>query len=386
MRNLAKDELFALLHGCAVLGTGGGGSPEAGVSLLEQAIAEGYSVRLAQLKELPPDALTVCPYLCGSVGPDGIGEGVSLSERRSVALEATLAVERYLGNRVEAIVPTELGGENTAIALLVAALRDVPVVDGDPAGRSVPELEQTTYHVRKLPITPVGFATPAGDVLVLAQSASDQSAEKMVRRIAADDRNMVGVADHPLPVKRLSGSLLTGTLSKALELGRIVCEGSSPEQDTASEIARSTDGYLLFHGLVKHSEWAIRDGFTIGHTRVDGLAEHDTHEYRIEFKNENIIGWYDEQPDVMAPDLISVLDAKSGRAVTNPNVIVGMHVAVLGWRADPIWRSPRGLAVLGPLHFGLDVEYRPIEENLRLASESARCGQTGQAIPKGKER
>ena len=288
-------------------------------------------------------------------------------------------MERYLGDRVEAIVPTELGGENTAIALLVAALKDVPVVDGDPAGRSVPELEQTSYYVRELPITPVGFATLAGDVLVLARSASDQSAERLLRRIAADDRNLVGVADHPLPVQRLRGSLLLGTLSKALELGKIVCAGSNRGRDVASEIAIDTDGYLLFRGLVKQSESVIRDGFTVGHIVVDGLAEYEAHQYRIAFKNENIIGWYDDEPDVVAPDLISVLDVESGHAVTNPNAHVGMRVAILGWSSDPIWRSPRGLVVLGPSHFGLDAEYRPIEKNPRLVPDCARRGRTGEA-------
>lgn len=52
-----------------------------------------------------------------------------------------------------AIGSTELGGENTAEALHVALLMDLPLIDADPAGRSVPELQHSTYYVKNVPIS-----------------------------------------------------------------------------------------------------------------------------------------------------------------------------------------------------------------------------------------
>jgi DUF917 family protein len=39
-----------------------------------------------------------------------------------------------------------------------------------------------------------------------------------------------------------------------------------------------------------------------------------------------------------------------------------MNVAVLGAPGDPSFRTPTGIATLGPKHFGFNLEYRPIEQ------------------------
>lgn len=42
---------------------------------------------------------------------------------------------------------------------------------------------------------------------------------------------------------------------------------------------------------------------------------------------------------------------------------------VVGYPAPQAWRTERGLAALGPQHFGYDLPYRPLEENPRLQME-----------------
>jgi DUF917 family protein len=36
--------------------------------------------------------------------------------------------------------------------------------------------------------------------------------------------------------------------------------------------------------------------------------------------------------------------------------------AVLSMPCDPCWRTPKGLAIVGPGYFGYDIPYVPIEE------------------------
>jgi DUF917 family protein len=83
-------------------------------------------------------------------------------------------------------------------------------------------------------------------------------------------------------------------------------------------------------------------------------------------KNENIVSWLDGKPDVMSPDLIYNLDPKTGRALASSGLggyDVGLEVTFIGRTVlSPAFRSPKGIEVLGPRHFGFDFDYRPIEE------------------------
>ncbi|GAG54738.1 unnamed protein product, partial [marine sediment metagenome] len=82
---------------------------------------------------------------------------------------------------------------------------------------------------------------------------------------------------------------------------------------------------------------------------------------KIWFKNENHISWLNGEPYVTSPDMIIVVDRESGEPFANSHIAEGHSVAVIGLRAVEQFRSPKGLDILGPPHFGFDIEYQPIE-------------------------
>ena len=151
-----------------------------------------------------------------------------------------------------------------------------------------------------------------------------------------------------------------------LTIGVAVREARSCGADPVQAAVIAGDGYTLFKGEVRKADWRIEEGFTLGEVLIAGKADDLGHRYRIWYKNEHIVSWYDDEPDVTAPDLICVLDPKTGEAITNPNGREGMDVAVIGYPAQAMWRSPKGLEIFGPRHFGYDLPYRPIEKNRRL--------------------
>ena len=59
----------------------------------------------------------------------------------SAAVLAFKKLEKYMEKNFFAVSSTELGGENTAEALHIAAQLNNPLVNGDPADRSIPELQ-----------------------------------------------------------------------------------------------------------------------------------------------------------------------------------------------------------------------------------------------------
>ena len=77
------------------------------------------------------------------------------------------------------------------------------------------------------------------------------------------------------------------------------------------------------------------------------------------------MAWRDDVPDVTCPDLICVFDEATGAVVTNPFATVGARVAVVGMPAPSQWRTAKGIATLGPRHFGFDVEFVAVEEQPR---------------------
>jgi DUF917 family protein len=280
-------------------------------------------------------------------------------------LEAFKALEADLGRPFFAAVATEIGGGNTAAALCVAAKQGIPIVDADPAGRSVPELQHTTFYIKGVPIAPLAVATATGDVLIVKEVSDDYRAEAIVRAVAVVSDNRAGVTDHPMEGRNLQESVVPGTLSKALAIGEAVREARFSGTDPVQAAVAAGEGQVLFRGTVSEAGWQIEEGFTVGELTISGTDQHRGHAYRIWYKNEHIVSWLDGQPDITVPDLICVLDPKTGEAITNPNCQQDMGVAVIGYPAPALWRTPRGLELFGPTHFGFDIPYRPIEKNAR---------------------
>jgi DUF917 family protein len=65
---------------------------------------------------------------------------------------------------------------------------------------------------------------------------------------------------------------------------------------------------------------------------------------------------------VSVPDLITVLDIETGEPITTEGLRYGFRVVVLGMPCTPKWRTPEGLALVGPRYFGYEIDYVPVEE------------------------
>jgi len=203
-------------------------------------------------------------------------------------------------------------------------------------------------------------------VLIVKEVSDDYRAEAIVRAVAVVSDNRAGVTDHPMVGKALKTSVVPGTLTTALTIGKAVREARSSGADPVQAAVSAGNGFFLFEGEVAKADWKFEEGFTIGELTISGQADDHGHHYRIWYKNEHIVSWYDDEPDVTVPDLICVLDPKTGEAITNPNCKKAREVAVVGYPSPELWRSSRGLELFGPKHFGYEIPYRPIEKNSRI--------------------
>jgi len=212
----------------------------------------------------------------------------------------------------------------------------------------------------------MSIVTQKDDRIIIQALGSDSRSEVIGRAIAIVSDEKIGVADHPCSKAALMRGVIWGTLSKSIRIGKAMQEAREKGASPVQVVINGVEGWLLFQGEVKETSWGLQDGFTVGEVVVAGANLFDGRSYKIWYKNENIMSWFDGQVDVTVPDLITVVDSRTGEAVINPNYEVGMPVAVIGSRAEEIWRTQKGLEIFGPSHFGYNVDYVPIERNNRL--------------------
>ena len=363
MRTLTRENLIDILYGCAILGTGGGGSLEDGIRLIDEALAQGKRFRLATFADLADTDIIGTPYGCGAISP------LTEEERQKYARlpEASenfyvlcmKQLEQYLGQELKAVVSTELGGHNTATALYCGAMGDKLILDADPAGRSVPGLQHSTYYLRGIPMCPMSVMNRFGEGAVFTHVFDDERGEDMVRALAVVSQNIIAVMDHVNTAQVLKDAVIHGAITQAETIGHAFLTAKREGGDFVNAVTSAGKGKFMFRGVVTKSAYETRSGYTFGNTEILGTGDFEGHTLKIWYQNENIISWLDDRFYVTVPDLICVFDLDEKMPQLNPYAREGEHVAVTALPAPDAWKSKRGLEVFGPRSFGYEVDYTP---------------------------
>ena len=336
MKILGEEDLRALVEGCTFLGCGGGGSPEQGLKIIIESLKKGLEFKMVEIDEIGDDEFLASPYFVGPVSRE--------KYRENLALKSFEILEEYMGKKFCAVVPTELGGHNTPVALVVAAKKGIPVVDGDLAGRAVPELHHSSSYIYGYKMSPFSVAAPFGDEIIFKDVGDDEHAERIIRGIVKTLKRKVGVASHPFSAKIYRKILIRNTLSGAIRIGKILRKCRESGEDIVPEI-ESIGAYLLFKGDCVEVSYEEREGFSFGKLILDGIEEFCGDRYEILFKNENIVSLRNGKIDFSLPDLICVV-TREGYPVTNADLSVSETYVVFGLKAPDVWRTQRGREIL----------------------------------------
>jgi uncharacterized protein len=371
------DDVHDLVHGLTLLGTGGGGRPEQGLECLLPHVQAGRPVSWVAPEAIPDDAWVCSTFGMGSIAPT---ETLSGEARRALGYPESFAVARpmvravqeleaYTGKKVAAILPFELGAGNTASPMDAAVRLGAAIVDGDCAGRAIPELCQTSAAIAGIPFAPGAIADAWGNVLLVKQTASEVLTERIGKlvSIATKMPDMTAQCAHAgflMQGKDLQRVAVPGGITRALAVGRAIRAARARGADPVREAAEALGGWVLFRGRVAKKEWESRDGYMYGTTTVEGEGPDAGHTLRVWFKNENHVTWRDGTPWVLSPDLVMTIGA-DGIPYTNTLLPEGARIGVIGCVADARLRTPVALDLLGPRHYGYDLPYTPIEQLVR---------------------
>lgn len=247
MMELNHQDCVDLCFGAALLGTGGGGSRELGLALLERALAKGQAMRLVSADAIGDDALVVTPSFVGSIAPGDNERRVSqalgdcLLASDGPLLAGLRLLEDHIGRRVTAVLAVEMGGLNTALAGVLAAVAGVSFVDGDTIGRAKPELEMGSNSLHGISLAPMALCDPWGNRMLVQQTADNRSAERIARALAVLAGGTITVRS-PMSGGEMRRMIVGGTVSKAIAIGRAARQALAKGQDPIDAVIGASGG------------------------------------------------------------------------------------------------------------------------------------------------
>jgi hypothetical protein len=374
---MTKDALTTVqdcedfISGCRFMGTGGGGGVDWGLGMLRAALDDGLALEWTDVADIPDDAWTCTAFGMGSIAPQDDSttkaiEALGLVDRLgfNAMAQAVRELAAYTGRPISVIVPSELGAGNTPAPLVSAARLGMACVDGDYAGRAIPDEMQGTPYLYGKTSHPLASVDHWGDVVILKEATNPFMLERIGKLLSVAAYGSTYQAATLLPATEMKEIVVPGTLTRSLELGRAMRRAREAGADPIAAAAAKTGGHLLFEGRVSGKDWEDRDGYMFGTTSIEGSGRFAGHAMQVWFKNENHVSWLDGAPWVCSPDLVVIADRRTGEGFTNTLIDAGDEVAVVGVRGLEGFRSERGLGCAGPRYFGFDIDYRPIEELL----------------------
>lgn len=358
------------IQGCLFLGTGGGGSTEMGMRILKKAIEDGVPLGWVDADDIPDDVWSVNPCGTGSIAPISEEtlrqiEEMGLEDKMgdNALIEAVKELEQYLGVSFGCVVAFEPGAGNTPDALVTGGRLGIPAVDGDYAGRAVPEDIQSTTHLHGKTAWPFVAIDKWGNITISKHCANPRMGERLGKHLALAAFGDASTAITPLIASEMKEVLVRGTLTKCLAIGRAIRQALETGEDPVDAIIGVAGGWRLFEGVVSGKDWEDRDGYMYGTTHVKGTGDYEGQTLDVWFKNENHVSWLNGEPWICSPDLVVLTYKGTGEGATNTDIKAGDEIVAVGVKGLEEFRTEFGLnEAAGPRYYGFDIDYRPIED------------------------
>lgn len=317
--------------GAAVLGSGGGGSYTDAVNVINELSSQwGGSVLVQDY-----DGASNCCVLAMMGSPDA-GDTLKLSDVEAAITNTVNAIQGATGVPLACVVPVETGPINSIIPLIAAAMSSntLWVVDGDGAGRAVPELVQTTYSgAANLATSPCALANDAESTASIQSAILNASTAAQIEAlsrgvVSASFGSVAGFAAWPSNGSNgyaLQGNYIQATLSQAWTLGQYLLTNPTPSTaqvaDAICSITGRTATAVITNFYVTQVTQTTAGGFDTGLVRLDNTPDPSTstETHYLYNLNESLIIYssLSSVPDIIAPDSICYYSESTGLGFSN---------------------------------------------------------------------
>ena len=318
MYKIDKTDMQLIVNGASFLASGGGGGVASANDVITNIISFADEVCVVEASEIKDsDELLV---ICGVGAPDA----PDLNFKNSPA-DGLIGLQTMTGKTYTHVLPIEVGAMNSMIPLLACAKLNIPFVDGDGAGRSVPQMDMCTYALKKIP-TLQTLVVSEQDKQFPIHPKNAAEMEASVREIVSDELHDAGT----VATWTMSGSTLKqkntfveGSLSLAKQVGQAMAL-TSP-LDAVQKIIESyypDNRIIMRNAEVIHATTKVEDGFDVGSVTLRD-TDNDGITATLYFVNESLLATLDKDSVpfyfMMGPDMICSMGV-DGTPMTNSEI------------------------------------------------------------------
>ncbi len=368
-RKVSMEDIESLIEGVAILGTGGGGSPEWGRKIMENDFKRGREYTVVAPEDVENDALVVSGGIMGSVKKLEEMDFDDLLEYWEDNFELEKAfkeMEKELDEKIDYIVPFEMGGLNTPVILSLGARLDIPVIDGDALGRAAPETQMTSFIGHGVSLTPMPLIDYNGNVVVVREAENPVYPDQIGRWIVTRGGGLGANNHYPMSGEKLKESVVPDTISWAIDIGEKIIEARDDGKDPVQKFNEMTSAYNIFHGRVSEINEEAAAGFYFTEVKLEGLGDDAQSSCRFIIKNETMACWKDGQLQSVFPDLLCMLEPGTARGIMSVELEEGLELKLSALPCHTKLREaldhPEGKTAFSPERYGQDIDFIPVEE------------------------
>lgn len=337
----SSADLKNVVYGACFFASGGGGPISMAIDFLKKIVKTVYFINTDKL-----DPEKYCVAIADMGSPDAAKEGKGYTAPLNV-FDALSGYMQKKGEAVAYLLPFELGAVNTLIPFYVASQMEspIPVINGDPSGRAVPELEMTLLDLAGTPICPGAVASDTlQDGTYKSQLFFDLDPgqlEDQSRDVVIGYGGVGGLACYPIKGNLLNSQnpenekkLIQGSVGLSWNIGQQLLRFepmSSLQKLLASFNIKS---YLWLSGMITKIDNRTSGGFDVGKVIISSGST----EIWVYYKNESLLAWDPQKskPLAMGPDGISFILAEdnvyeSGTPVSNADISENVSYHVMGF-------------------------------------------------------
>ena len=364
IKSLKEAKIF--IQGCTLLGTGGGGFPEEGLRVLKEALDAKGKIEWRDVGEISDDDIAICTFLMGSTAPmtdqkksQMVKLGLIDKKYPTNMMNAIEEWEKYTNKKVDIVVPLEVGGSNLPAPMAVATMMGKSIVDGDYAGRAIPEIFQISIQKEEINLCPAVSFDKYGNVCIIKDAMNLTIAERIGKYLSEVAFGSTAIAGFPISGKQLKRLLVKGSVSKAYRTGELI-ENAKSDPGSLEELLKEVDMRKIFRGKVVKKEWKDEEGYYMGMHTLEGEEDYAGKTLKMYFKNETHIVWIDGEYIVSSPDSICTIEYNTLQPLRNDDIVEGTKIDVYAMPCDSVLKDEKIIKKINPKYFGFDIEYKEI--------------------------
>jgi DUF917 family protein len=350
MKKFYIENIPDLAIGSAILGSGGGGDSVQPAMMAKIQMQKTGPISLINYSELKKDDVILPIGYLGA--PSAEYEKLPNGREFETMFEY---LKKTLNIEITVLMPFEIGGGNALVPFAEAARMGLPILDADTMGRAFPEAQMCSCHLQGVSPSP-GFLTDSQGNTMIIYASGTKILEKIGRQAAVAMGSVAAFGFFPLKTEEVERCTFTKSITKAMSLGKTVRESREKGKDPLEAILNLCKGIKIGSGKITDIDRSISGGFLYGKTVIETKND----KIELDFQNEFLVAKRQGNIVATTPDILMLLEQGTGTPIDSTQLQFGLKVHVIALPAPSLWATPAGLELVGPRHFGYDVDYHPI--------------------------